>query len=126
MARILQLCNAKEFKEGDKSLIRHVIFPQPLIPSLEKPNPAKSVDYNIPKYDLEAANVARLLCLNSSSKDSKLGTFISSTETVGIEDNLTCSDPIRQALSYSVITNSGTCQAHTSPPTSPRATCLTR
>jgi hypothetical protein len=28
MARILQFCNSKDFKEGDKSLIRHMIFPQ--------------------------------------------------------------------------------------------------
>lgn len=95
MARILQMCNAIQFEEGDISLIRHVIFPQPLIPSLEKPNPAKARSYNIPKYELEAANAAsRLLCLNSSSADKKLGTFISSTETVGLDDNLTCTDPI--------------------------------
>ena len=36
--------------------------------------------------------------------DKKLGTFISSTETVGLDDNLTCSDPIRQALPFSIIT----------------------
>ena len=106
MARILQLCNAKEFIEGDKLLICHVIFPQPLIPILEKSNPAKTPAYNIPKYDLEAAIAARLLCLNSGSANKKLGTFISSTESVGIDENLTCSDSIRQAFSISFQTRS--------------------
>ena len=32
MGRILQLCNALQFKEGDGSLIKNVIFPKPLIP----------------------------------------------------------------------------------------------
>jgi hypothetical protein len=42
--------------------------------------------------------------MNSSSTDKKLGTFIRSIETVGMDDNLTCSDPIMKALSYSLIT----------------------
>ena len=61
------------------------------------------MEANIPKYDIECANAARLLCLNISTKDNKLGTFLSSTETVGIDENLTCVDPVRQALSYSII-----------------------
>jgi hypothetical protein len=36
MHSFLQLCNAKEFKEGDIPLIRHIIFPQPMIPYLKK------------------------------------------------------------------------------------------
>ena len=97
MGRILQLCNALQFKEGEGSLSRHVISPQPLILSLEKPNPSKGGAFSILKYELEAANAARLLCLNSSSANKKLSTFISSTETVGLVDNLSYNDPIRQA-----------------------------
>ena len=94
MQRILQLCNAKEFKEGDMPLITHIIFPQPLIPYIKRPNSEHStVETNIPKYDIECANTARLLSLNSSTKDKQLGNFLSSTETVGIEENLTCVDP---------------------------------
>ena len=37
MQRILQLCQAREFKAGDNSLIRHVILPQPLIPYIARP-----------------------------------------------------------------------------------------
>ena len=85
-------------------LIRHVIFPQPLIPYIKRPNSEHStVEANIPKYEIECANAARLLSLNSSTKDNQLGTFLSSTETVGIDENLTCGDPVRQALSYSII-----------------------
>jgi hypothetical protein len=60
--------------------------------------------FNIPKYELESANAARLLCLNSSMADKKLATFISSTETVGMDYNLVCTDPIRQALPFTVMT----------------------
>ena len=64
-----------------------------------RPQPSKTVEANIPKYDL----AARILCLNSSTKDRTLGIFLSSTETVVIDENLTCADPIMQAMSYSVI-----------------------
>ena len=37
MHRILQLSQTKEFREANSSLIRHVIFPQPLIHHIEKP-----------------------------------------------------------------------------------------
>ena len=104
MARIMQLCCAIQFKEGERSLIHKVIFPQPLIPSVGKPDISKGPAYNIPKYELEAANAARLLCLNSSTADKKLATFISSTETVGVDNNLTCTDPIRQAMPFSSMT----------------------
>ena len=104
MQRILQLCNAKEFKEGYVPLIRHVISPQPLMPYIKRPNSTIStVEGNIPKYEIEMANAARLLCLNSSSKESKLGTLISSSENVGIEENLTRVDPLRRAISYNII-----------------------
>ena len=63
---ILQLSQAKEFKEDDTSLIRHVVFPHPLIQHIEKPYSRFSMDpeYNLPKYELESANAARLLALN--------------------------------------------------------------
>ena len=65
------------------------------------------MEANIPKYEIEMANAARLLSLNSSTQDSKLGTFLFSIETVGIEENLTCVDPVRRALSYSIILRLG-------------------
>ena len=60
MQRILQLRNAKEFKEGDNSLIRHIIFPQPLNPYFTRPfsTHSKTVEANMPKYELECANIA--------------------------------------------------------------------
>ena len=49
MQRILQLCNAKEFKEGYIPLIIQVIFPQPLITYTKRPNSTHStVEDNIP------------------------------------------------------------------------------
>jgi hypothetical protein len=104
MARIMQLCCAIQFKQGESSLISRVIFPQPLIPSIERPDITLGPEVNIPKYEMESANAARLLCLNSSTADRKLATFISSTETVGMDYNLICKDPIRQALPFSCMT----------------------
>ena len=37
MQRILQLTQTKEFRGGESSLIKHVIFPQPLIHYINKP-----------------------------------------------------------------------------------------
>ena len=104
MARIMQLCCAIQFKQGEGSLIQKVIFPQPLIPSIGRPDITMGPAFNIPKFEIESANAARLLCLNSSTADKKLATFISSTETVGMDYNLTCTDPIRQALPFSCMT----------------------
>ena len=105
MQRILQLCNAKEIKVGDNSLIRHFILPYPWIPYITRPftTHSKTVEANVPKYEIECTNAARLLLLNSSTKEKQLGNFLSSAETVGIGENLICGDPIRQALSYSII-----------------------
>jgi hypothetical protein len=104
MARIMQLCCAIQFKQGESSLISRVIFPQPLIPSIGRPDITMGPAFNIPKFEMESSNAARLLCLNSSTADRKLATFISSTETVGMDYNLTCTDPIRQALPFSCMT----------------------
>ena len=75
-----------------------------MIPSLERPDVTRGPLFNIPKYELECANAARLLSLNSSTADKKLATFISSTESVGMDYNLTCNDPIRQVLPFTVMT----------------------
>ena len=104
MARIIQLCNALQFKHGERSLISKVIFPQPLIPAVERPDTTMGPEYNIPKYELECSNAARLMCLNSSTCDKKLGTFISATETVGMDYDLACNDPIREAMPFSCMT----------------------
>jgi hypothetical protein len=51
--RILQLCQSREFKEGEHSMIRHVVFPQPLIPHIEGPFSSfiKTPEMNILKYE---------------------------------------------------------------------------
>ena len=102
---ILQLSQAKEFREGNSSLIRHVVSPKPLIHHIKKPFSRFSMDpeYNIPKYELESANAPRLLALNSNCNDKNLGTFLSSTERVALDEDLPCADPIRANYPYSMI-----------------------
>ena len=58
MQRILQLTQTKEFREGESSLIRHVIFPQPLIHHIDKPYSRDSLtpEYDMSMYELESAN----------------------------------------------------------------------
>ena len=88
--RILQFCQAREFKEGEHSMIRHVVFPQPRIAHITRPliSFSKTPELYIPKLELECAITARLLALNSNSKDKSLGTFLSATETVGLDEDL--------------------------------------
>ena len=45
LQRILQLCNAKEFKKEDNSLIRHIIFPHPLITKVARPQAPPQKDH---------------------------------------------------------------------------------
>ena len=56
-------------------MIRHVVFPQPLIPHITRPfsSFSRTPELNIPKYELECANAARLLAFNSNSKEGALG-----------------------------------------------------
>ena len=56
---------------------------------------------NMPKYELEAANSARLMALNNSDKN--LATFLSATETVGLDEDKTCQDPIRLAFTFTMV-----------------------
>ena len=51
--RILQLCQSREFNEGENSMIRHIIFPQPLIPYIVRPfsSFSKAPELNIPEYN---------------------------------------------------------------------------
>ena len=58
---------------------------------------------NIPKYELELANTARLLALNSNSMDKNLGNFLSTTELADLGEDLDCADPIRASTSYYMI-----------------------
>ena len=99
MQRILQLSK----REGNSSLIRHVVLSQLLIHHIEKPFTRDSLGpgYNIPKYELESANAARLLAMNSTNKN--LPTFISATERVGLDEDLACADPIRANYPFSMI-----------------------
>ena len=57
-----------------------LFFTQLLIHHNEKPFSRFSIDpdYNIPMYELESANAARLLALNSNFTDKNLGNFLSS------------------------------------------------
>ena len=86
-------------------MIRHIVFPQPLIPHITRPFSffSKTPGLNIPKYELECVNAARLLALKSNSNDKNLGTFLSATETVGLDEDLHCADPIRASMSFSMI-----------------------
>ena len=51
---------------------------------------SKDAAQNIPKYALDTNNAAWLPVLNSADKSCK--TFLSSTETVGIDDGFGCQD----------------------------------
>ena len=101
MQFILQLTKPKEFREVKNSLIRHAILPQPLIHHIVKPFSRDSIsELNMPKYELEGANAARLLALNNADKNQ--ATFLSASEKVGLDENQPCADPIKTNFTFNV------------------------
>ena len=79
-----------------------MLLPQPLIHHMAKPYKSKykESDQNMPKYVLEASNSARLIALNNPDKT--LATFLSATETVGLDEDTSCQDPIRLAYTFTM------------------------
>ena len=61
----------------------------------------KESDQNMSKYIMEASNSARLMALNNSDKT--LATFLSATETVGLDEDQCCQNPIRLAYTFTMI-----------------------
>ena len=81
-------------------LIRLVIFPAPLIPSMTPAKESDSFVIKLNKYKVEASNMARIACLRAS--EPKLQ-FISNTEFV--QNNVVAKDTsfLRKALDFSFL-----------------------
>ena len=96
MQRILGLSQSIVLKDGETPIIRHVIFPQPLTHFTDAPMSkfSKEPESNCPKYEMESTGAAHLLALNhTAAKWSH--TFISNTESVGLDADMNCEDPYR-------------------------------
>ena len=94
MQRILCLSHSNILKDLETPIIRHVIFPQPLTHFTDAPMSqfCKEPEHNSPKYEMESTGAARLLALNhTAAKWSH--TFISNTESVGLDADMQCEDP---------------------------------
>ena len=94
MQRILGLSQSDNLKDGKNPIIRNVIFPQPLTHFTDAPMSqfCKEPDFNMPKYVMESAGLGRLLALNHTNRKWS-HTFLSTTESVGLDTDLTCEDP---------------------------------
>lgn len=108
MQRGLDLMACKSFGTGKSNLFSRVVYIQPTINNTVKPNNDMSLRHLMAHITVEAANCGRLLSINSSSSDYTLRTFISSTESVKVEESQTDVEPgvyaeLRHAYSYQVV-----------------------
>ena len=104
MQRILGLSQSIILKDGETPIICHVIFPQPLTHFTDAPMSkfSKEPESNCPKYEMESTGAARLLALNhTAAKWSH--TFISNTESVGLDADMNCEDPYRANYTYTAM-----------------------
>ena len=87
MQRGLDLMACKSFGTGTNNLFRRVVYIQPTINNTVRPTNNMTMRHLMAHITVEAANCGRLLCINSSSTDYTLRTFISSTESVKVEES---------------------------------------
>jgi hypothetical protein len=96
--RALNLLSAECYGRGKEGVFKRVIFPQPLIPYVERPSKHLTAEQRIAKYELEITTTAWQLAINSSSGNYMLKTFLSATDVVGIESGIEYDEPVRKAL----------------------------
>ena len=104
MQRILGLSQSNILKDGETPIIQNVIFPQPLTHFTDAPMSkyCKEPEHNSPKYEMESTGAAHLLAQNhTNSKWSH--TFISHTESVGLDGELQCEDPHRANYTFTAM-----------------------
>ena len=105
MQRIINLTSSRAFGEGRSTLFKNVVFLQPAIPFLKPPTKDMDIKQQMALVEIEAANTARRLCINSSSKNNSIKTFLSATESVGMTMEATTDSPIREMTRFPVLTN---------------------
>ena len=96
MQHIINLTSSRCFGQGRHTLFKNVVFLQPAIPFLNPPTNEMPHKQQLALIDIEAANTARRLAVNSSSSNNSLKTFLSATEGVGMNLDATTNCALRE------------------------------
>merc|ERR1711940_405127 len=86
-------------------MFKTVVFLQPAIPYLDPPNNSMPLKKQMALVEIESANTARRLCINSSSKNNSIKTFLSATEGIGMDLDATTNCALREMTRFPVMTN---------------------
>ena len=78
---------------------------RPAIPYLDPPNNQMSTAQQLALIDIECSNVARKLAINSSSSNGQLKTFLSATEGVGLDHDVSTDCALREMVKFQCMTN---------------------
>ena len=108
MQRGLDLLSCKSFGIGKHNLFRRIVFPQPVINNISRPTNRPTLKQLMAHLSIESTNAARLLSISSSTADYTLRTFLSSTQTVRIDESKDDLEPgfyceLRHAHSFQVV-----------------------
>ena len=104
----LDLINCKSFGVGKNNLFRRIVFTQPCTNNIKGPSNRSTMKEMMAHLSIESTNTARLLSISSSTVDYTLRTFLSSTETVRIDESKDDLEPgiyceLRHAHSFQVV-----------------------
>ena len=105
MQRIINLTSSRCFGEGRKTMFKTVVFLQPAIPYLDPPMNSMPLKQQMALVEIESANTARRLCINSSSKNNSIKTFLSATEGLGMTFDAETDCTLRELTRFPVMTN---------------------
>ena len=105
MQRIMNLSSSKCFGSGKHSQFKNVVFLQPALPYLDPPTNKMPPKQQLALIDIESANVARRLAINSSSPSLALKTFLSATENVGMDQDASTDCSLREMVKFQCMTN---------------------
>ena len=82
-----------------------MVFLQPAIPYLKPPTNQMPLKQQLALVEIEAANTAKRLCVNSSSKNTSIKTFLSATEGIGMDLDATTDCALREMTRFPIMTN---------------------
>ena len=100
MQRGLNLISSDKLGKGKTSVFKRIIFLQPAIPSIPYPTETTRMKERPAMLNIEMSNASRLLALNSCAGNYQLKTFLSSTESVMVEELGETTDDVRRWLTF--------------------------
>ena len=104
MQRGLNLSSSEKLGKGKSSVFKRIVFLQPAIPSIPMPTEKTEMKERLAMLEIETANAARLISLNSSSGNYQLKTFLSATESVMVDELPEEKDELRRWSTFQSVT----------------------